>query len=295
MTGFLGSTILEVAMGITFVYLVMALLCSTVNEWIAGLLNARATNLRDAIGGLLNDQKLASGKDFLEAFYTHPIVTGLMQNNRHPSYMPSRAFALTVMDLAAPQVEGPATFSDLENGIKSLPPGDVRTALLALLQNTQGNFSRAQLNLEGWFDDAMDRASGWYRRRTQVWTILIAVVVTIAINADTITIARSLWTAPTLRGAIIAKAASLPANASEINELGQLMGWTAAIAANLDPWVWLMRVVGWILTITAVSMGAPFWFDVLNKFVNLRNAGRSPSESSKPPEKPIAPPADKLA
>ncbi len=278
MTGFLGSTILEVAIGITFVYLLLAMLCSTVNEWIASLLHARADNLKSAIQELLNDQTVASGKDFLQAFYGHPVITGLMKDRQYPSYIPSRSFALAVMDIAVPNVEGPTTFADLETGIKGLPPGDVRTGLLALIQNAQGSLSQAQLNIEGWFNDAMDRASGWYRRRTQLWTILIAVTITLAINADSLNIARGLWTAPAVRDAITAQArAGATLNADQIDKLGQLVGWTAMLAT--DPWAWISRIAGWIITIVAVSMGAPFWFDVLNKFVNLRNAGKPPDES----------------
>ena len=202
-----------------------------------------------------------------------------MKGGRHPSYIPSRSFALAVMDIAVPNVEGSTTFADLENGIKGLPPGDVRTSLLALIQNAQGSLNRAQLNIEGWFNDAMDRASGWYRRRTQVWTILIAVTITLAINADSLKIARGLWTDPAVRDAITAQArAGGPLNTDQIvDKLGQLMGWTGMFTA--DPWVWITRIAGWIITIVAVSMGAPFWFDVLNKFVNLRNAGKPPDES----------------
>jgi len=36
-------------------------------------------------------------------------------------------------------------------------------------------------------------------------------------------------------------------------------------------------------------MGAPFWFDALNKFMNVRTAGKSPNEEAKTPEKPTMP------
>ena len=46
-------------------------------------------------------------------------------------------------------------------------------------------------------------------------------------------------------------------------------------------WHWL----GWILTALAISLGAPFWFDLLNKFIVIRSAvkphEKSPEESSK--------------
>jgi hypothetical protein len=38
------------------------------------------------------------------------------------------------------------------------------------------------------------------------------------------------------------------------------------------------HLLGWIVTVLAISIGAPFWFDLLNKFVNLRSAGRATDE-----------------
>ena len=43
--------------------------------------------------------------------------------------------------------------------------------------------------------------------------------------------------------------------------------------------MWLLKVGGLLITGLAVSLGAPFWFDTLNRFMNIRNAGRAPDES----------------
>jgi hypothetical protein len=40
-----------------------------------------------------------------------------------------------------------------------------------------------------------------------------------------------------------------------------------------DFWSWLGRLAGWSATVLALSLGAPFWFDVLGKFARLRNTG----------------------
>jgi hypothetical protein len=77
----------------------------------------------------------------------------------------------------------------------------------------------------------------------------------------------------------------------EIDLLGQTLGWHGDVFydANKKPWAWtkwLERVIGWLLTLLAISLGAPFWFDILNKIVNIRFAGKSPVEGSKGPEKP---------
>ena len=223
----------------------------------------------------------------------------------HPSYLPSRTFATTVMDIVTGPKRGKIEFPDLEIGIDALPDGDVKKALLALIQNS-GNLDEAQKNIETWFDDTMDRASGWFKRRTQVVTVLVAIVLTGLTNADTINIVRTLWKNPTQRALLVQQAEKRVAEAKkedssgredvsieykdknnplkptkiakpskdELDALGGVLGWREEKQVN-----WGNRLLGWFLTVIAVSLGAPFWFDVLNKFVNIRDAGKKPKTS----------------
>ena len=46
---------------------------------------------------------------------------------------------------------------------------------------------------------------------------------------------------------------------------------------------WLVKILGWLVTGLAISLGAPFWFDLLNRLVDLRGAGKRP-EPVKAPE-----------
>ncbi len=43
--------------------------------------------------------------------------------------------------------------------------------------------------------------------------------------------------------------------------------------------LWVFNFAGWLLMAIAVSLGAPFWFDLLNKLVNLRMAGVKPERA----------------
>jgi len=324
--GLFGSTTLDVVIGLVFVYLLLAIICTTVNEWIAGILKTRSSTLASAIKQLLEGQAgpavssdAKPGVDwFLDQFYAHPLIACMNQPGKkdgHPAYLSPRAFAAAVMDITTHQKPGVISFADLETGISNLPNGDVKKALLALIQNANGDLARAQKNIEAWFDDTMQRASGWYKRKTQLWTVIIAVILTLCANADTIKIVKTLWKDPTLRAQLVEKAktrtdaaepsvsveykdknnpltptAIKPVSKDELNTLGQVLGWN-----EKDQSSWPDRFLGWFLTIVAVSMGAPFWFDTLNKFMRVRNAGESPAESAKAPEKPQAPPADKAA
>jgi hypothetical protein len=316
MNGLLGSTVLELAIGVVFIYLLLAIVCTAVNEWIARLFQTRGVLLKQGILQLLAPRNgAAADADIVARFYNHPLVKALMGDDRHPSYMPARAFAKVVMDLATPGTPGSITFDDLENGIKNdLPPGSLRTSLLSAIQSTDRNIGDAQRAIEAWYDDGMDRVTGWYKRKTQTWTMVMAIIITIAVNADTVHIARRLWLEPALRAEFVAAASYAPSSEASTsagslsplpnagngssavtsqaeNTLGLVLGWRDA--GNLrDPLTWFERIIGWLLTIFAISLGAPFWFDVLNRFMNLRSAGKSPEEKGKPPEKPRMPPAN---
>jgi hypothetical protein len=286
--GLLNSTVLDLAVGIVFVYLFLAVMCTTINEWIAGITSVRARTLARGIQQLLDQQKGSdSTRSFLEDFYAHPLISGMLTPGKkglaaHPSYLASRTFATAVMDLATRGKLGSISFSDLENGIKALPDGDVKTALLALLQNASGDLSRAQKNIEEWFDDTMGRVSGWYKRRTEVVTACVAIVLTIGTNADTMRLGRLLWTNNTLRATIVEKARNRAETgreqasrtesveypnkheplkplftppSDELNALKPLLGWSHQ---DLTDWSqWPSRLLGWILSIIAISLGAP--------------------------------------
>lgn len=263
LNGLLGSAVLEVAIGLALIYLLLAVFCTTANEWIAALLNTRANMLRQGIMQLLH------GDDFADQFYNHPLIRALMKDGEHPSYLPARAFARTVMDIATPLHAGYITFEQLEEGIQALPGCGARASLLAVIQSSDRRIEGAQQAIEGWYNDGMDHVSSWYKRRTQLWTALLAVTITVAVNADTIRMARDLWLEPALRGAVATAAGSGHAAQS----IEPLLGWNGAGDWN-NPAACLAHVAGWVVTVVAVSLGAPFWFDLLNKVVNVRSAAK---------------------
>jgi hypothetical protein len=184
----------------------------------------------------------------------------------------------------------------------------------------------------------MDRVAGWYKRKTQVIIIILAVVAAALANADSIEIAKALSNDPLLRQAVVAQAqefakqqersgtvsektapsaksltagnkkkqsvdqpsskpTSTQASADEkkqeapsekikesINQLQNLgipLGWKKQPHDS----EWVNKIIGLLLTAIAVSLGAPFWFDILQKVVKIRATGVSPEESQKKKER----------
>jgi hypothetical protein len=267
LNGLLGSAVLEAAIGLALIYLLFAVFCAAANEWIAAILDTRATMLHQGIVQLLDSSAIA------KQFYSHPLIRALMKDGEHPSYLPARAFARAVMDIATPLHAGSITFEQLEEGIKGMPDSGARASLLAVLQAAGQRIEDAQHAIEGWYNDGMDRVSGWYKQRTRLWTALVAAAITVAANADTIRMARDFWLEPALRSSVTMAAISGHA----IQAVEPVLGWSGVTDWN-NPAAWLARVAGWLLTVVAVSMGAPFWFDVLNKIVSVRGAGKPPEK-----------------
>src|SRR4051794_30862035 len=96
-----GSQILEIAIGMVFVYLSLSLICSGINEWIAHLLQSRANNLEQWIRDLLSGSG-SPGQDYWKDFQNHPLIKALYRENKKPSYIPSRTFVLALLDVVVP-------------------------------------------------------------------------------------------------------------------------------------------------------------------------------------------------
>src|SRR5437667_3214123 len=96
-----GLDMLDVAIGIAFVYLLVSLLCSAIVEGAEAVLKRRAKDLEMGIKELLRDPELVA------RLYNHPLLNGLFKGSYSPgmrnlpSYIPSRSFALALMDLLA--------------------------------------------------------------------------------------------------------------------------------------------------------------------------------------------------
>ena len=113
-------------------------------------------------------------------------------------------FATALIDIISPPDPTRARdLNDVREAIDKLPPGPVRQALMSLVADTQKDLSEFQDKVEGWFNDSMDRASGWYKHRAQNILLCIALVLTVLLNVDTIKLAQSLWSNPVERQATV--------------------------------------------------------------------------------------------
>jgi hypothetical protein len=293
------SGALDLAISLSFVYLLISLLCTATCELIASLLALRQKTLADAIGTLLAD------KDLKAALYGHPLIKGISHRRRQgPSYIPTELFAAAALDVLSKG--DTSSTAKLKEGLLALVRGTGAEAPLKAGFDQLGTEAAAVKTALGkWFDDSMARASGAYKRRSQLIVLAVAAVLVGALNADTVSISRALWTRPELRTAIAESASRYVAQGmpeptastadfqtaltatnqrlidttDRLYGMGLPFGWTA-MPTEVEAWV--SKLIGLLLTVLACSLGAPFWFDLLGKLVNIRGSGTKPLPEPEP-------------
>src|SRR5262249_39466993 len=72
----------------------------------------------------------------------------------------------------------------------------------------EDDLAHTRAAIENWYNDAMDRVAGWYKRKCQAILLCLAVLVACISNTDSILVARTLWSNPELRASTVAAAQS---------------------------------------------------------------------------------------
>lgn len=250
--------------------------------------------------------------------FDHPLLRSMMQptrsatatRSRVPPYVSSEVFAHALLDTLVPRDARPLVLDEVRAAVLALSDKmPAKAALLALLNQTQTGLDEFVGKLENWYDAQMDRVSGWYKRWAKRWIIVVAAVLCIGANVDAYAVARTLYADPVLRTGVIAEVqqgrACGAAGQQPQDQVACVRGvvdaangpglvlWPRACLSHVSACVaqpgqpagggdWLLKLLGLAVTVAAASMGAPFWFDVLNRLVNLRSTGKIPAPATQP-------------
>lgn len=279
-----SNAVIDVGLGIVLMYLLLSLICTMVNEFIASVLGLRAKTLGKGLEALIDNDQL------LRAFRVHGLIAGQSSAaGGEPSYLSGTSVAGALLDSLDPD-KPVATVADVVEAANKLPPSNVRDAILLAAASAGSDIDKLRSAIASWFDDAMDRLSGVYKRVMQWTSLAVGLAIAVTVNADTIAVASGIWHDTGLRNEIVAAADKIaaPTAAALTTSLDQVetdlrpfpIGWTAATSGWRNSFFGIMgKLVGLLMTGLALSLGAPFWFDILTRFVNLRGAGAKPERT----------------
>jgi hypothetical protein len=344
----LQSSVLDVAIGVIFGFLAVSLITSAIVEAINSVFKLRSVTLLSGIKDLVNDPDFTG---LAKTLYEHAAInprgfspsaaataaakgnaaavdragTAAPEKNK-PAYIDPRQFANALLDItgiskaagAAP-APGPAAVrafqTALAANVAAVANPQIKALLEGILNRTNGDIALVRHEVATWFDGAMDRVGGSFKRQTQLFSFLIALAVACLLNVDTIHLATALWEHPAVvdqlklpdsvktslltvdPGQDVAayqkKQAALQEDAAR-NIAAALdnslpVGWSPgeflqAYSPDQKQWLhfwevnWWAPILGWVATAIATLFGAPFWFDALQSFVRLKGSGPSPQE-----------------
>jgi hypothetical protein len=291
-----GSTILDLAVGLIFTFLIISLITSTATEAISSASGWRANTLLQGIKDLLNDQNFTG---LALSLYNHGLInpqsSGVAEKladlTTKPSYIDAKQFATALTELTGissgvslpvPQDKVDSVVTDLKGKINgTVTDAQLKQVLNGIVDRAGGDINKINSGIADWFNQSMQRVAGAYKRKTQLWTIIIALILTIAFNLDAVRVAQALWDQPAVIKAIgpltIASGTSAVDALKQFQGLGLPFGWDNDAIAYIKSMTngphWIFAIAGWIITALSTLFGAPFWFDALQKFVQLRGAG----------------------
>lgn len=333
-----GFPILDLVVGMIFIFFLLSVICSSAIEIVLSILRARAKILSEWAVQIFDKEitKLDGSRVRLgQSILDHCAVTALSKPGKAPSYVDAKNFIAALLDKITFDANHPNKIAkEIDEVITSLEntellSTEIKRSLLTFANDVkkapeviQDKISALELfkqKAEGWYDSSMDRLTGALKRRYITGsTLILATILTVLMNADSLAIAKYLYSNPEARARLAAKsyaAAGDPAflqrsatvdlsrtdsmrldtlkkvlslslqNAREANAaLAEEvpLGWKGFKWSEVNVINTLAKVTGLLTTILAIFMGAPFWFDMLNKLANLRSTGPKPPSSTNP-------------
>ena len=330
--------ILDLVAGILFVYFVLSIISSSAVEMIMSALKVRSEILTEWLMHIFDKTIKTTGGEVTlgQAIMDHCSVTALSKKGKSPAYIDAKNFVSALLEKITYDPENPASIATSLSGIidkiekSNALSNELKRVLLNYASEAKNTYESLSIKnmseidlfrdkIEKWFDSSMDRITGTLKvKYLRPFTLVVAIITTLAMNADSIAISKYLYNNPEARSKMADMAYSKEAAQSLNNQMAELatslpdtarlteqqfrdavharmeiiknanasiegtipLGWSKAEfipkpGSNIF-FLLVAKIIGLTATVLAIMMGAPFWFDVLNKVSNLRSSGTKP-------------------
>jgi hypothetical protein len=296
------TTWLDVALGLTLIFLGASLLVTAINEYVGQMMNLRGKELCKSLLGLVDDaavrQKLAK----------NPALARFFGEGKALSYVDTNVLARMLLGGTDDTLAAASGVKELGAAIDRLPDSSLKLQLQAIARTAGDKVDDLVTAVSAWADRSLTMLGEVYKKKMQRISLAIGFTVAVLFNIDTVGLTMHLYRDREAREAAATLAVQLAEQTDRAAfdrcmalsaaqrradlacgpldglvesvrgrnaSLGRLpLGWAGPRPGTT--WEWAIRGMGWVLTALAVSVGAPFWFDLLNRFVNIRHTMRKP-------------------
>lgn len=304
--------ILSIVIGLVFVLLLFSMLTSALVEVYHAFRATRGNHLKATLEMMLGPEK---AHQFLEHAYFKQLsaATKPTSAQKLPVWIDKNTFSTILADILTPRDN-----MTIQDRINTIENEQLRKVMNFLWRQSGEDVHLFQAKVERWFDEVMARAKEWFADATKWRLFFFGTALAAALNADTIQIYQSLSANANLRDDIV-NAAEMFANSPDtvLVRSGRLatpdtvridttgakknflkiksmydetiasplgLGWGTDMPSTI--WDWVTKVIGWLLTGVAVTMGAPFWFEMLKKLLSLKGGKSHPDGGERNAEPP---------
>ena len=284
---------LDVFIGLITIYIVLALTVSALTEIITRLVGLRSIGLKSGIRSILQDPNIKVLSDETKRFWNSGIIRSATDGDSSPNSLDALTFATATLLTAGMDVVRNA--GQAKTMIANAPINShLKDVLTGLADRSVTRGTTLHDELAQHFDATMEKIGRWYPHWTQSIAFVLAVVFTVYVNANTLDLLHQLTAQPASRLELAKIQSNLATDTTDharaINNLNDLdaiitsdtlSGKTLRPEFTKDP---IRTILGLLITILAVSLGAPFWFDVLARISpKASGADRPPSSVSREP------------
>lgn len=278
---------LDVFIGLVTIYIVLALTVSALTEIITRMVGLRSIGLKSGIRSILQGPNAGGSADETKRFWNSGIIKSATDGDPSPNSLDAMTFATATLATAGLDLSCNAGHPD--KVIADAPiDSHLKEVLTGLADRSMARGTTLHAELAQHFDATMEKISRWYRHWTQAIAFALAVVFSVYLNANTLDLLHQLTAHPEARLELAKIQSSLSADPadharamSNLRDLDAIVTGDALGGKTLRPefiHAPFRTMVGLLITILAVSLGAPFWFDVLGR-INPKASGPDPPHS----------------
>jgi hypothetical protein len=297
------SQILEVAIGLVFVYYVLGAVVSFVTQLILESAETRGAALEEKLKAVAGDKSvdllnLPQIKALQPIRYTSWMgVFGAKIEQKKVEKIPVAMMVDAFFDVTGltgrPEIKG----DELTDFVNQLPESEGKQALLKWIKQGVTDINALRGHANDYFSGVLNQAASTFKSNARSIVIIFSMILVFALGTDTIQLVRDLWNNAELRSVAATEATMAAQNGNTLTVddiIKSLSDTTMRIAwwqigdtfpaqgAGFPVWTIfiILKIIGLSMTALAVSQGSSFWYDLLKKLTTPGGGGSSDSSSN---------------
>lgn len=286
------SQVLEVAIGLIFIYYVLGSIVSLITQWINEAFETRGKSLEKHLMRIVGDKQVGDFVKLPQLQSLRPIryknLLSVFTSATEPKKLEKIPVATLVdsyFDFVGLTATKEVNADGLKNLVNTLPDTETRQAVIKWIDQGVTDIKELQKRTTTYFAGVMDQAAATFKANARSFVIVLSIFLTLLLGTDSIELARTLWTNASVRALAVAQAEAVAQQEGAEAKIDDLIEQLSALNIVRVGW-WQMeipkenwfgfialKILGLSLTVAAVSQGSSFWYDLLKKVVSPSKSG----------------------